>query len=88
VIEQFSLLDQSMVIIDIGRTIDERSAVLVENGSYKGFGFFDLNYQINNIEVLQSIITPMHHNRDTQHIIQAYIRKNKRLKIIKTLTPQ
>lgn len=88
VIEQFSLLDQSMVIIDIGRTIDERSAVLIENGSYKGFGFFDLNYQINNIEVLQSIITPMHHNRDTQHIIQAYIRKNKRLKIIKTLTPQ
>ena len=71
-----------MVIIDRGRAIDERSAILIENGTYKGFGFFNLNYQINNIDVLQSIITPMEHNRDTQHIIQSYLRRNKRLKVI------
>lgn len=73
---------KNMVIIDKGRDIDERSAVLIENGSFKGLGFFNLNYQINNIEVLESIITPMQNNRDAQHIIQSYIRKNKRLKII------
>ena len=71
-----------MVIIDKGRAIDERSAILIENGVFKGIGFFNLNYQINNIAVLESIITPMQNNRDTQHIIQSYIRKNKRLKII------
>ena len=71
-----------MVIIDRGRDIDERSAILIENGVFKGLGFVNLNYQINNIEVLESIITPMENNRDAQHIIKNYVRKNKRLKII------
>ena len=62
--------------------MDERSAILIENGVYRGLGYFNLNYQINNIEVLESIITPMQNNRDTQHIIQNYLRKNKRLKVI------
>ena len=72
-----------MVIIDRGREIDERSAILIENGVFKGLGFYNLNYQINNLDVLQSIITPMESNRDSQHIIQNYLRKNKRLKILK-----
>lgn len=77
-----SYKNKNMVVIDRGREIDERSAILIENGVFKGLGFFNLNYQINNLEVLHSIITPMENNRDAQHIIQNYIRKNKRLKII------
>lgn len=81
-VEFFSLKNKSMVIIDKGRAHDERSAILIEEGLYQGFGFFDLNYQINNPEILSSLVTPMQHNRDVQHIIQTYLRKNKRLKII------
>ena len=43
-----------MVLVDRGRTINERSAVLIENGIYKGYAFYDLNYQINNIEILKN----------------------------------
>jgi DNA polymerase-3 subunit epsilon len=71
-----------MIIIDRGRVIGEKSVILVEDGIFKGLGFFELNHQINNIKVLQSLITPMQNNRDTQHIIQAYMRKNKRLKVL------
>ena len=66
--------NQNMVLIDRGRTINERSAVLIENGIYKGYAFYDLNYQINNIEILRNIIIPMHNNRDTRTIIQSHIR--------------
>ncbi|TNJ43205.1 GIY-YIG nuclease family protein [Tamlana fucoidanivorans] len=82
-IETNSYSNKDMVIIDKGRDVDERSAILIKNGVFKGIGFFNLNYQINNIDVLESIITPMQNNRDTQHIIQSYLRRNKRLKIIK-----
>lgn len=82
-IEKNNYKNKNMVIVDKGRAIDERSAILIENGVFKGYGYFNLNYQINNIEVLESIITPMENNRDTQHIIQGYLRKNKRLKIIR-----
>ena len=82
-IDKNSYQNQNMVIIDRGRDIDERSAILIENGVFKGLGFFNLNYQIQNIEVLQSFITAMEHNRDTQHIIQNYMRRNKKIKILK-----
>ena len=81
-IEKNSYENQHMAIIDRGREVDERSVLLIENGVFKGLGFFNLNYQITNIEVLENLITPMENNRDTQHIIQNYIRKNKNLKII------
>ena len=82
IINKHSFENQNMVIIDKGRDIDERSAILVENGVFRGIGFYNLNYQINNIEVLQSVITPMQNNRDTQHIIQSYLRRNKNIKQI------
>ncbi|MFG6687721.1 exonuclease domain-containing protein [Mariniflexile sp. HNIBRBA6329] len=81
-INKNSYKNKNMLIIDKGRDIDERSAILIENGIFKGLGFFNLNYQINNIEVLESIVTPMQNNRDTQHIIQSYLRKNNKAKII------
>ena len=82
-IEKYSYKDQNMIIIDKGRKVDERSAILIENGAFKGYGFYDLNHQINNIAILKSIIIPMSNNRYTQHIIQSYLRKNKRLKVLK-----
>jgi DNA polymerase-3 subunit epsilon len=82
-IEKNSFENTNMVIIDKGRNINERSAVLVENGVYKGYTFYDLNYQIHNIEILKNIIIPMQSNRDTRTIIQGHLRKNKGFKIIK-----
>jgi DNA polymerase-3 subunit epsilon len=82
-IDKNSFENQNMVLIDRGRTINERSAVLIENGIYKGYAFYDLNYQINNIEILRNIIIPMQNNRDTRNIIQSHVRKSKTLKIIK-----
>jgi len=73
----------NMIIIDKGRKISERSAVLVENGILKGYAFYDLNYQITNVEILKNIIIPMDNNRDTRNIIQGFLRKNKGFKIIK-----
>jgi len=81
-IDKNSYANKNMVIVDRGRDVDERSAILIKNGVFQGLGFFSLNYQINNVEVLESIITPMENNRDTQHIIQSYLRRNKKVKQI------
>jgi DNA polymerase-3 subunit epsilon len=82
-INEMTFENNNMVIIDRGRSVNERSAVLIENGIYKGYCFYDLNYQINTIEVLKNIIIPMQNNRDTRTIIQSYLRKNKVLKVMK-----
>ncbi|WP_438966542.1 exonuclease domain-containing protein [Flavobacterium sp.] len=82
-IKNNSFESNNMVIIDKGRTHDERSAILIEKGIYKGYCFYDLNYQISNIEILRNLIIPMQNNRDTRSIIQSYMRKSKNLKIVK-----
>jgi DNA polymerase III subunit epsilon len=75
--------NDNMIVVDKGRTIEERSAVVIENGVYKGYCFFDLNYQITNIEILKNILIPMQNNRDTTNIIKSYIRKNRVMRIMK-----
>jgi DNA polymerase-3 subunit epsilon len=75
--------NNNMVLLDRGRSFEERSAVLIENGIYKGYCFYELNYQITNIDILKNILIPMQHNRDVKTIIQSYLRKNKVFKIIK-----
>lgn len=82
VIDTYSLQDKNILVIDRGRAIDEKSALLVEDGKFKGVGYFNLNHQLNNIDIVRSIITPMNNDRDAHHIIQSYLRKNKKLKII------
>jgi DNA polymerase-3 subunit epsilon len=81
-LSNYSYQNQHMLIIDKGRNPQERSVVLIEKGIYRGFGYYTLNHQITNPEILKSIIRPMHNNRDAQHILQSYLRKRKVIKII------
>ena len=67
---------------DMGDRAIEIGAVLIENGIYKGYAYYDLNYQITNIDILKNILVPMQHNRDVKNIIQSYIRKSKSIKIL------
>ena len=79
-LESHTFKNQNMILIDYGRAVDERSAVLIENGVFKGYAYFNLNFQIHTTEVLKSILTPMEHNKDAQHIIQSFMRRHKRFK--------
>ena len=81
-INEMKFKNNNMIVIDRGRKIEERSAVLIENGIYKGYCFYDLNYQITNVEVLKNILITMQNNRDTRTIIQSYLRKNRVMKVL------
>ena len=82
ILEHYNYDSKSMLIIDKGRMINERSVIWIQKGILKGYCYFDLNYQITNIDVLSNLITPLDHNKDSQHIFNSYIRRNKRLKLI------
>lgn len=79
---QNSIKGKKVIVVDKGREIGEQSAILIKNGSLVGFGFYDLNYQINNIHILESIITPMNGTLDANYLIESYLRKKRVLKII------
>lgn len=81
-IHKYSLSDDSFAIIDKGRSIDEHSVILFVKGAYRGYGFYELNHQLNNLEILQSIITPMKDSDTARYCILKYLRKKQNLKII------
>lgn len=82
-INENTIENTTMLLVDRGRNINERSAVFIENGVFKGYCFYDLNYQINTVSILKNMLIKMENNRDSKNIIQSFIRKSKYLKIIK-----
>ena len=81
-IDKHSYKNKGMIIIDRGRKKNEKSAILIENGHFKGIAFYNSDTQINNIDSLKSILIPMSDNRDAHNIIQSFTRNKKGLKII------
>ncbi|NNK09914.1 MAG: GIY-YIG nuclease family protein [Flavobacteriaceae bacterium] len=79
---EFSIAGKDIMVVDKGREVGERSAILIKNGRLKGLGFYELNHQINNIHILESILTPMEGNRDISRQISSYLTHRKVLNII------
>ena len=75
--------NDDFIIIDKGRTIDEHAIVLVENNEVFGYGFTNLNYQKNKLDILKSILTPINNKIKTKNIIKNYLNKNRIHKIIR-----
>jgi len=74
--------NQNFAILDKGRNIGENSFVLVENGLFIGLGYFNLNFQVDNIDVLKKILIKMDDNKDNQQIIQRFLKKSRGIKIL------
>lgn len=73
----------NLIIVDKGRSAEEKSAILIENDELKGFCFIDLEYQLNNIDVLKSHLTPLSNNKENRGIIKKHLQKNTVLKLIR-----
>jgi DNA polymerase-3 subunit epsilon len=80
-IQNFS--NENMIIIDNGRHEAEQSVILIENNSYIGNTFVDLNHQINNIDILRNLVNIQTEDIHNNILIKSYLQKNKVKKIIR-----
>jgi len=72
-IDSFFEAGQTVALVGKGRKPDEKSVVLVENGSYLGFGFFDDTESISSLEAARNFIKPSKDNRMVQNIVNSYL---------------
>jgi DNA polymerase III subunit epsilon len=72
-IDSFFEAGQTVAILGKGRKPEEKSVVLVENGSYLGFGFFDESESFRNLDDAKSLIKPTKDNRVVQNIVNSYL---------------
>ena len=81
-IKDLSYKFKNMLLIDKGRDIDEKSVIVVKNNNYIGYGFFTLNHQISNFEVLDSLIVKNEYIENSKEVILKYLKKYKIEKLI------
>jgi DNA polymerase-3 subunit epsilon len=67
---------RTYVIPQKGRTTEERSFVLIENGIYQGFGYIEGQQQVSTLSELKEFLIMKQDNRDVQRILRGFRNKH------------
>jgi len=71
----FRFTIQNVIVVDKGRSLNERAIIQVKNGRYVGFGFAPLQLINKEVKFLNEAIGIYPNNRDVQHILNTFIKK-------------
>ena len=85
--EAVKLTGKTVMVLDKGREVGERSAILIRDGQLQGIGFYELNHQVNQMHILESILTPMKGNKEILRQIELYLTHKKVLDIVEINSP-
>ena len=81
-IKDFNSPSKEFLIIDKGRSPEEKSFLLVSSKKMIGYGFYELNNQINTKKKLYSRLIKINHNQNIDNILNYIITKQKFKKLI------
>ncbi|MEM1221060.1 MAG: exonuclease domain-containing protein [Bacteroidota bacterium] len=77
-----ALLEGDFMLIGQGRSFQERSVVWVEGGSYRGFGFVEVDHAQWHYDALQDAVKRYQDNPETRRMIRKHVQDGDYLKII------
>ncbi len=83
ILKSYESNNENYIIIDKGRTTDERSVVCVENGVYQGYGYINIQDTYFHVRDFMSCIKKTGNDKDARMIIQSWMKKNKTEKLIR-----
>jgi DNA polymerase-3 subunit epsilon len=66
----------SYTVIDNGRTVNENSCILMEQGRFYGFGYLEQSVQITDISTLKNYLKPCPSNDYIKNLVQSYVAKH------------
>ena len=81
-IESLRYDGRTFMILEKGRERNEKSIVLIKDGIYQGYGFAPYQFYTKHITQLDEFVDKKKQDRDVSSIINLYLRKNKRHKIV------
>jgi len=73
----------NFILLDKGRSKEEKAVILVEDGQYCGFGYAEVSHDMDNIESLKDVIKPFAHNPDVTRIIRQFLSSEQGLQILR-----
>lgn len=82
ILGEYIFPEKDFFIVGDGRNPEERSIVLIENGHYAGYGYFDAATQLQNPEELKDLITRATWYPDADDVVRGYIKSKSVRKIV------
>ena len=77
-VDSISYEHQTFVVVGPGRSDDEKTIVLIENGRYYGFGYVDGTFTARRIADFRDAVKFYADNKDTQQIIRQHLRTKRK----------
>lgn len=82
ILKDFIYEHPNFVMIDKGRTAEEKSLILIEKGTYAGYGYFDSSEQISSPEEFKGFIKRSDYYPDANDLVKSFIKKDPKVKRI------
>ena len=79
-LKQFLISSGDFVLLDRGREAHEQAVLLVENGSFAGYGYLDVSDSFASPEELKAVVKRMPFHPDVNDLVRGWIKKNPRAK--------
>jgi len=79
----FRFEDENFLIIDKGNSPDNKSFIWIKNHNLIGYGYFNLNHQINNSELLKKLVINVKYPEKIISVIKYFYKKKKFNSIVK-----
>lgn len=76
ILNQFTFHHSNFAIIERGRKLDENALILIENGHYVGFGYFDCADNFSSREEIAGIVKRSLYYPDSDALVQSWLRKS------------
>ncbi|MDQ3192153.1 MAG: exonuclease domain-containing protein [Bacteroidota bacterium] len=83
VIEKHMYYNPNFALVDQGRSHGEKAIILVENGYYSGYGYFDTSQQIKSALEFKNLIKKADYYPDSDNLIRSWIKKGGNKEIIR-----
>ncbi len=81
IVDEIAFRESNFALIDVGRNMEERSIILIENGQYYGYGYMDSSESFSSLEECKGMISQKQFYPDMNDLIRGYM-KNKKIKSI------
>jgi len=82
VLAEYIYPEKDFFIVHEGRSPEERSLILIEDGKYAGYGYYDHTTQLNNPEELKAVIKRATYYPDADDLVRSYLKSKSVKKII------
>ena len=76
ILDEYIFTNPNFVIIDKGKTPSEQSVILIENGHFAGYGYFDTSEQITSADEFKTLVKRTNYYPDADDLVRGWLKQN------------